>query len=218
MNQQIADALAWRYATKAFDPSRKVSEADLATLLDAARLAPSSFGLQPWKILVIEDPALRATLRAAAWNQAQVTDASHLVVFCRRDTVTEADVARLIDATVAARQAQIGDSAEAKASLEAYRQMMLGFIAGKSPEALGAWNARQAYIALGFMLEAAALLKVDACPMEGFDGAKFDEILGLAGTGYSSAVICPVGYRSAADVFGTWAKVRYPAAEVIERR
>lgn len=215
---QIAEALAWRYATKVFDPSKKVSEADLAALLEAFRAAPSSFGLQPWKLIVVEDAALRASLRAAAWDQPQVTDASHLLVVARRTTVEKADVERLIAATVAARSGQAADPVAARASLDGYRDMMLGFVEGKSAEVLSAWSARQAYIALGFLLESAALMKIDACPMEGFDPAKFDEILGLAGSGYAATVICAVGYRAESDEMGKWAKVRYPLEEVVARR
>lgn len=211
MNQQIAEALSWRYATKKFDAAKKLPEADLNALLEAGRHAPSSYGLQPWKFIVVEDAALRASLRAVAWDQPQVTDASHLVVLCRRDTMTEVDVAKLIDATTVTRNAPAG-------VLDGYRDMMLGSLAGKTAEQLSAWNARQVYIALGFMLESAALMKIDACPMEGFDNAKFDELLGLGGTGYTSTVLCALGYRDPSDSMAPMAKVRYSAAEVIERK
>lgn len=210
--QQLDQALAWRYATKAFDTARTIP-ADIWAALERSLVAtPSSYGMQPWKFLVITDQALRAKLRAASWNQAQVTDCSHHVVFLGRTEVREADVQRLIDATAAAR----GIPA---ASLDGYKGMILKqVVAGMPGPRAAEWAARQCYIALGQFMLACAQLGVDACPMEGIDAAQYDAILGLAGSGYRTVVACPAGYRAAGDKYASLAKVRYPAAEVIERR
>ena len=209
---QLDAALAWRYATKVFDPARKIP-ADVWAALERSLVAtPSSYGLQPWKFLVITDPALRAKLRPVSWNQAQVTDCSQHVVFLGRTEMAERDVQRLIDATAAAR----GIPA---ASLEGYKGMMLkDVVHGPRGKIAAEWAARQCYIALGQFMLACAQLGVDACPMEGFDPAQYDQILGLAGSGYRAVVACPVGYRAAGDTYAALAKVRYPSAEVIEHR
>ncbi|MBN8525781.1 MAG: NAD(P)H-dependent oxidoreductase [Planctomycetes bacterium] len=210
--QQLDEALNWRYATKAFDPSRTIPADVWAALERSLVLTPSSFGLQPWKFLVITDKALREQLRPASWNQSQVTDCSHHVVFLGRTEMREADVQRLIDASAATR----GIPA---ASLDGYKNMMLkDVVHGPRGKIAAEWSARQCYIALGQFMLACAQLGVDACPMEGFEPARYDEILGLAGTGYRSVVACPVGYRAAGDKYATLKKVRFPLAEVVERR
>lgn len=205
---QITSALNWRYATKAFDPSKKIPADLWKTLEEALRLSPSSFGLQPWKFFVVTDPATREKLKAAAWNQGQVTEASHLVVLARKADVTVADVEKLINTTATAN----GIPASA---LDGYKGMMSGFVSNPSLDK-SAWAAKQVYIALGFLLESAALLGLDACPMEGFDAKAFDEILGLPAKGYHAQVIAAVGYRSASDKYAQGKKVRYPAAEMFE--
>lgn len=209
---QLDAALAWRYATKVFDPARKIPAEVWAALERSLVATPSSYGLQPWKFLVITDPALRAKLRPASWNQSQVTDCSHHVVFLGRTEMSERDVQRLIDATAAAR----GIPASA---LDGYKGMMLkDVVNGPRGKAAAEWATRQCYIALGQFMLACAQLGVDACPMEGFDQVQYDQILGLAGTGYRSVVACPAGYRAAGDKYAALAKVRYPSAEVIEHR
>ena len=209
---QLDAALAWRYATKVFDPARRIPAEVWAALERSLVATPSSYGLQPWKFIVITDPALKAKLRPASWNQAQVTDCSHHVVMCGRTDMAERDVQRLIDATVAARGVPA-------AALDGYKGMMLkDVVHGPRGKIASEWAARQCYIALGQFMLACAQLGVDACPMEGFDPAKYDEILGLAGTGYHAVVCCPVGYRTATDKYASLAKVRFAAAEVIEHR
>ncbi len=209
---QLDAALAWRYATKVFDPTRTIP-AELWAALERSLVAtPSSFGLQPWKFLVITDPALKTKLRPASWNQSQVTDCSHHVVFLGRTEMAERDVLRLIEATMAARGLPA-------AVLEGYKNMMLGDVVhGPRGKVAAEWAARQCYIALGQFMLACAQLGVDACPMEGFDPAQYDQILGLAGTGYRAVVACPAGYRAAGDKYAVLAKVRYPSAEVVEYR
>lgn len=206
----LSAALRWRYATKKFDP-RRLSDAQWAALADSLVLAPSSFGLQPWRFLVVEDPSVRARLREHSWNQTQVTDASHLVVFLRRAATTEADINRHI--------ARIGEVRGVPLDkLEAYRQLMVANVAqGKSPDVQREWAARQVYIALGQFMAAAAAIGVDTCPLEGIDPARYDEILGLRGSGHETVVACVAGFRAADDAYAQAAKVRYPAGEVLRR-
>lgn len=207
---QLLAALQWRYATKVFDPARKISPATWAALEDALVLAPSSFGLQPWRFLVVRDPALRAKLRPHAWNQAQITDASHLVVFAARTELSAADITHLIDRTAEVR-------GQPAAALAAYRQLMEGSLLNDARKAhLFDWAARQSYIAMGQLMTAAALLGIDTCPIEGLDPAKFDEILDLRKDGYATLATVALGYRGEGDKYATLPKVRYPKAEVVK--
>ena len=207
---QLLASLEWRYATKAFD-TRKLPDATWAALEESLRLAPSSYGLQPWKFIVVNDPALRSKLRPVSWNQSQVTDASHLVVFARRTEVTETDVNEFFNQMVSERGADA-------TKLEPYRQMMLGgVVKGKDAAAQKDWAARQVYIALGQLMGAAAAMAIDTCPLEGIDPDAYTEILGLKGTGYEVVVACAVGYRSSEDKYAGMKKIRFPAARVISR-
>jgi nitroreductase len=209
---ELLKQLNWRYATKRFDPAHKVPADVFAALEQALVLAPSSFGLQPWKFFVVETPALRQQLKAASWGQSQVTDASHYVVVAGLRTMTVADVDRYM-----ARQIEVRGGS--KESVAGYRDVIVGFVqkAG-SAQVLGNWNARQAYIALGQLMTAAAVLGVDTCPMEGIDPAGYDKILGLDGSPYTSLCGCAVGYRAADDKYAGAPKVRFKTNEVIERR
>ena len=198
-----------RYATKVFDPARTIPDATWAALEQSLVLTPSSFGLQPWKFIVIRDKALLEKLLPESWGQRQVVDCSHFVVFTRKDALTKEDIEKFIALTASTR----GIPAN---TLDGYKAMMTGF-ADRHPD-LKDWAGDQVYIALGQFMASCALLGVDACPMEGIMPAKFDEILGLKGTGYSTRVACAVGYRSADDKYATAAKVRYPASAVIEHR
>jgi nitroreductase len=207
--QQLLTQLNWRYATKQFDPKRKISAQDLATLEQALVLSPSSGGLQPWKFFVISDPELRAKLRPASYGQPQITDASQLVVFTARTDFTEADV----DAHIKNAAAIQGIPVEA---LAPYRGMLVGgIVQSQDAPARQAWARNQAYIALGVLLASAAVLGIDACPMEGFDRAKYDEILGLKAQGYTSAVIATIGYRATTDKNAGAPKVRFPKQQVL---
>ncbi len=208
----LLQQLNWRYATKKFDATRKISEGDWGTLEKALILTASSYGLQPWKFIIVTDPALKAKLRPASWNQSQVEDCSHLVVFTAKQDVTEADVDRFI-----ARIAEVrGVSLE---SLAGYKGFMMGdLVNGPRHAIIGEWAARQTYIAMGNLLTSAALLGIDACPFEGIEPAKYDEILGLKGTGYTTISACPVGYRATDDKYATAAKVRFEAKDIVEHR
>src|SRR5260221_1815403 len=208
-SETLINQLNWRYATKQFDPTKKISETDWATLETALQLTPSSGGLQPWKFIVVTDPAVRAKLLPASYGQAQITDASHLVVFAAKNNLSEADV----DAHIKHIAEVQGAPIEALAPL---RGMLVGGIVKAQDEAArNAWARNQAYIALGNLLTSAALLGIDACPMEGFDRAQYDEILGLKAQGYASAVIATLGYRAPTDQHATAPKVRFPKERVL---
>jgi len=207
-HEQLLDRLNWRYATKQFDPDRKINARDWATLEEALRLSPSSGGLQPWKFIVITDPAARAKLSPASYGQPQITNASHLVVFAAKKNFGEADVDAFINHTAATRGVPVE-------SLAPFRDMLVGgIVRALDEQARDAWARNQAYIALGNLLTSAALLGIDACPMEGFDRAQYDEILGLKAQGYASAVIATVGYRAATDQYSSAPKVRFPKEQV----
>jgi nitroreductase len=209
MNHTIEQALQWRYATKKFDPSKKISEQDLKTLFDSLVLTPTSYGLQMMKFMIVQNPEVREKLKAVSWNQSQVTDCSHYVVFLARDSVTEKDVQKLIDRMVEVR----GISADA---LSGYRNLMMGnLVNSPRPDAIE-WNKKQTYIAMGFLLETAALLKIDSVPMEGLDPQAYDKILGLEGSGYTTAMAVALGYRAADDQYQSAQKVRFSAQDLIQ--
>jgi nitroreductase len=209
---ELLTQLRWRYATKRFDATRTIPAETWSALEQALLLAPSSFGLQPWKFLVVATPALRQQLRAASWGQSQVTDASHYVVFTGLRTTTEADVDRFLQCQSQVRGTPLD-------SMAGYRKVLVDFLAkGWASKDLAAWNARQGYIALGQFMTAAAMLGVDTCPMEGIDMAAYDRILGLDGSRYTTLCACAAGYRAADDKYATAPKVRFPLGEVIERR
>lgn len=196
--------LQWRYATKQFDPNRKINSEDWQALEEAVVLTPTSFGLQPWKFIVVSDPATREKLLPASWGQRQVVDASHFVVFAIKKELTEKDIDALLDRIVEVRGVK-------REVLSGYRDIMLGGILhGMDRAGRNAWATRQAYIGLGNLLNSAALLGIDACPMEGFDPAKYDQILDLDSRGLSAVVVCALGYRAATDTYAGLKKVRFP--------
>ncbi len=208
IQNQIIEALKNRYATKIFDANKKVSDSDLQTILESARLAPSSFGIEAWKFLVINNPEIRTQLRAAGYDQPKFTDASHLIVLARR-TDSENISSELIERTAAAQ----GKTAEDLAGL---KQMVDGSIAFKTgTNSFDSWTAAQTYIALGIMIETYALIGIDSCPMEGFDAQKVDEILGLADKKLASVTILALGYRGD-DAYATLPKTRRNMDDVVE--
>lgn len=207
---QLLSALRWRYATEVFDPARKISPATWAALEETLVLTPSSFGLQPWRFLVVRDTALRAKLRAHAWDQPQVTDASHFVVLAARTEITAADIGHFITRVAEVRGQPV-------AALAHYRQVMENSLLSESRQPhLAEWTARQAYIALGQLMTAAALLGLDSCPMEGFEPAKFDEVLALGKEGYASVAAVALGYRAETDKYAALPKVRFAKEEIIK--
>jgi len=208
--ESLLAQLHWRYAVKKFDPARKIPANIWSALEETLVLSPSSYGLQPWKFFVVSNPALRESLLPFSWGQKQIVDASHLVVFAVKKDVGAADALRLIDRTVAVR----GVSAD---TLEMYKNMMTRSLTNTPPAEVDIWMSRQVFIALGVFLTSCAVLGIDACPMEGFQHLKYDEILGLDAKGYSARVVATAGYRDANDLYGNAAKVRYPLSEIVER-
>ena len=206
-SNQLLEQLNWRYATKQFDPAKKISAADWATLETVLQLTPSSAGLQPWKFIVVTDPAVRAKLVPASYGQEKVATASHLLVFAAKNNLSEADVDAHLQ-NVAKTQ---GVPVE---SLAQFRGMLVGLVKSMDEAARNAFAQNQVFIALGNFLTSAALLGIDACPMGGFDHAQYDEILGLKAQGLASAVIATAGYRSAADKYATAPKVRFPKEQL----
>ncbi len=199
-------ALKWRYATKKFDPTKKLTDAQVHELLEVARLAPSSFGLAAWKFALVTDPALRARLREVAWNQPQVTDASHLLVFLAKDEVLEADVEQYM--TLIAQERSIP-----REQVQGFADMLHGFRKGQTAEWLRTWAQKQTYIPLGMVMLAAAQRGIDTCPMEGFDSAAVTKLLDIEG--YHAVTLLPLGHRSAQDEYAALAKVRVPVSAVV---
>lgn len=209
-SKNLLDALHWRYATKIFDAHKKISPELWDALEKTLVLTPTSYGLQPYKFLIVQDGATRDALLPHSWGQKQVVDCSQFVVFLARTEMKEADVDRFIARTVAVR----GGTAEA---LAGYRGMMVGDIVnGPRGKAAHEWAARQAYIALGNLMTAAAIIGVDACPMEGLNPVEYDKVLKLEGTGYKTVVACALGYRAANDKYASLAKVRYDVKDLVQ--
>jgi nitroreductase len=198
---KLIPALNWRYATKAFDSTKKLSEEQLEILLSAVQLAPTSYGLQPFKIIVISDQDVKDKLKAAAYEQVQVAQASQVFVFAIHKNYTTTHVDAYAKDIVETRGVTLED-------IKGFVDTMKGTVISRTQEQLANWNARQAYISLGFLLETAALNDIDACPMEGFDNAKFDEILGLDSMNLTSVVMATVGFRSDEDKYQFAKKVR----------
>ncbi len=208
--KQLLDALQWRYATKVFDATKKIPADVWSALEKALVLTPTSYGLQPYQFLIVQDAAKRAALLPHSWGQKQVVDCSHYVVFLARTEMKETDVTKLISRISAVRGIP-------EDSIKFYRDMMLSDVVnGSRGKNAHEWAARQAYIALGNLMTAAAVLGVDACPMEGLVPAEYDKILKLEGTGYKTVVALALGYRGAGDKYASLAKVRYEAADLIK--
>lgn len=209
--RDLLDQLHWRYATKRFDPARKIPAELWSALEEALILSPSSFGLQPWKFVVVTDPALKTKLRTVSWDQPQIEECSHLVVFAMKRGLGAPEVKHFVDRIAEVR----GVPVEA---LKEYRDMMLGSVDGPLKAIVDVWSSRQVYIALGTLLASAAMLGVDACPMEGIDPAQYDEILGLKDKGFQALCVCALGYRAESDAYSKLPKVRFTREEVVEHR
>lgn len=205
---ELTTALNWRYATKQFQSDREIPADAWEALLSSLHLAPSSFGLQPWQFIVVEDPSTRDCLRQASWGQPQVTNADKLVVFTSRRDITAADIERWIS-RLAEVQGQTPDDFKDLAGI------IEGFSQNMPVEARHAWNVRQAYVALGQFMTAAAVIGVDTCPLEGIDPAAYDTELGLTNSDYATCVACVAGYRDESDRSATRPKARFPREDVI---
>ena len=207
--KQLLDQLNWRYATKQFDPTRKISAEDWNTLEEALVLSPSSIGLQPWNFLVIDSPELRTQLQAASWGQPQIVNASHLVVFTTKTSYSEADLDAHIQRAAQVRNISLEELAPLKA------MALNGVVNGKDDAQRREWAFNQTYIALGNLLTSAALLGIDACPMEGISREEYDKILGLTEQGLGSAMVATLGYRSSEDKYASTPKVRFERKDVV---
>jgi nitroreductase len=204
----IIENLNWRYATKAFDTSRELQAADLEYILEAGRMSATSYGLQPFKIVVVTDPAKKQVLMGHAWNQAQVASNGALIILAARTDVDEAMISDYTARIEATRELPAG-------ATDGYKDMMVGSLMAHPVEHRTIWAQKQAYIALGTMMAAAAELKIDGCPMEGFSTEGFDEVLGLKAHNLTASVIFPVGYRAESDATQHYAKVRRTAEDMI---
>jgi len=208
MNENILKALQWRYAVKVFDPAKKISKEELTTVLESGRLSPSSIGIEPWKFIVVENPELRAKLRAVSFDQTKITDAAFLIVIARRTDVRENIARELIERTAKAHNVQ-------HAELDGLKQMAEGGIKRHTDESLDSWVKSQTYIALGVMIETASLLGIDSCPMEGFMAAEVDKVLGLQEKNLASTSMLALGHRGE-DPAEKRPKVRRAFNEVVE--
>ncbi|UFH34220.1 NAD(P)H-dependent oxidoreductase [Flavobacterium acetivorans] len=191
----------WRYATKKFDATKKIATEDLNTLKEAIRLSTSSYGLQPYKVLIVENPELRSQLQQAAWGQSQVVDASHLIIFANETNFGEEGINNYFQNVSETREVSVE-------SMKAYMDFMKSAITSLPEEARNIWTAKQTYLALGNLLNAAAELKIDVTPMEGFAPDKVNEILGLEALGLNASVMATIGYRHEEDATQHYKKVR----------
>ena len=208
MKEKIVEALKTRYAVQVFDTTKKISEADLNIILESGRLTPSSYGFEPWKFIVVENPDLRLKLREAAYDQAKVSEASHLIVLAYRTDSRQNIVRERIERTAETYKVNADE-------LQDFQVMMQGSIDRQTDDVLAADMKAQAYIALGVMIETASLLGIDNAPMGGFDNASVDDLLGLKEQNLSAAVFLALGYHGA-DAAAERLKVRRPFSEVVE--
>ncbi|WP_350287774.1 NAD(P)H-dependent oxidoreductase [uncultured Croceitalea sp.] len=202
----ILEHRTWRYATKKFDDSKTISDEDLEVLLEAARLSASSYGLQPYHLFVITDKEVREKLKPVSWGQSQITDASHVLVFANK---TDFD-GGLIDSYLSNVSQTRGIPMD---GLKGYGDFMKSKLLDLPTTIKEVWTAKQVYIALGNVMQAAAELKIDTCPMEGFEPEKYNEILGLHRKNLNASVVLPIGYRSQDDDTQHYAKVRQSKEE-----
>ena len=197
----------WRYATKKFDASKKISEADLEQLKEAIRLSTSSYGLQPYKIIVVENAELRSQIQTAAWGQSQIVDASHLLIFANQINFGDTEIEAYAKNTAETRGLPLE-------SVTGFADFMKSKISTLPENVKNIWSAKQTYLALGNLLNAAAHLKIDATPMEGFVPEKVNEILGLTELSLNACLIATIGYRHEEDALQHLKKVRKSSAEL----
>lgn len=204
----IIEQLQWRYATKKFDPSKILSEERLKTLKHAFNLTATSFGLQTIKLVVIQDKTLRKSLVAHSFGQAQVLNASHLLVLCIDDNITDLDVDAHFDNVSDIRSTP-------ETVLAPYREDLKAMMRDMNQEKRQQWSVKQAYIALGNLMTVCAVEGIDSCPMEGFNASQYDTILGLKDKQLKSVLLLPVGYRAEDDMFADLKKVRKPLRDAV---
>ncbi len=208
--ETVLEQLKWRYATKKFDADKKIPSDVWKVLEQSMVLAPSSFGLQPWKFFVVNNQEIRQQLLPHSWGQAQVVDASHLVVFAIKKDIDAAYVDRYVARMAEVQQVPVENLAK-------FAGVIKGFMEKPPyPLDLNEWSTRQVYIALGQFMTTAALLGIDTCPMEGFIPSKYDEVLRLPEQGYAAVVVCPAGYRSVEDKSAERPKIRFETQDVVQ--
>lgn len=205
---ELLTQLRWRYATKTFDSSKVIPDETWEALASSLVLTPSSFGLQPWHFVIVRDAGVKGQLLPHSWGQAQVTDCSHFVVLAAKTEMTEKEIDAFLARTVEIRGGEIDQ-------LNPYREMMVGFTKNMDDVTLRNWAKLQTYIALGQLMASAAVLGIDACPMEGIVPAEYDKILGLPEKGFTTSVACALGYRADDDKYATAPKVRYPEEDLL---
>lgn len=211
-NEILFNQLNWRYACKKFDPTKKIREADWKLLLESMRLAPSSYGLQPWKFFDVQDTATRQLLFAQSWKQTPVIEASHFLVFTAKEKMDEAHITKHLAQTAKARGLAVDQ-------LEGYKNVMVGdLIKGPRSQTINHWAERQAYIAMGFLMNTAALMEIDTLPMEGLVPLEYDKILGLEGSGWKTVAAVACGYRSTDDKYQHIKKVRFDLKDILETK
>ncbi len=209
-SKELITQLQWRYAVKKFDAAKKINSEDWSTIEQALVLSPSSYGLQPWKFLIVQDPEMRKKLTPVSWGQPQVEDCSHFVVLTAKQNLDETYIQKHIQRIADVRKVPL------ESVLPYKERIMKDLITGPRKSVREEWAARQVYIALGHLMACAALLQIDACPMEGIEPPQYDEILGLRGSGYGTSVACALGYRSTQDKYAQTAKVRFDKKDVIQ--
>lgn len=197
----------WRYATKKFDTTKKISTEDLNILKEAIRLSSSSYGLQPYKVIIVENPEIRALLQPAAWGQSQIVEASHLIIFANETNVDDSTIDSYLKKISETRNTPIE-------ALSGYGDFMKSKITTLETEVKNTWTAKQTYLALGNLLNAAAELKIDVTPMEGFVAERVNEILGLEKLGLNASLLATLGYRHAEDATQHYKKVRKSTEEL----
>ncbi len=209
-NEIIHNQLNWRYACKKFDPSKKIREADWNILADSLRLSASSYGLQPWKFIVVQNPALREKLLPLSWGQTPVVDCSHYVVLTYKEKMDEKHIDKFLQKTAHVRGVHV-------ATMNGYKDMMMGDVVnGPRAEIIEWWAQKQTYIAMGTLLTTAAMMEIDALPMEGINPAEYDKALSLVGTGWKTVAAIACGYRSAEDKYQFAKKSRFDINDVVE--
>ena len=209
MTQLIQD-LKWRYAVKKYNSSKKVSQEDLSIIQEALQLAPSAFGFQALKYIIIENQELKNQLLSKSHNQHQVVDASHVIVLCAYNSITESQIENHIE-----RIAQVRDIPST--NLSGFKDHLRTTFSKWSEEKTREWTAKQCYISLGMLMQTCAQLRIDATPMEGFDPEGYDEILKLKEQNLHAVLVCPIGYRHDEDGYGKMVKVRKPISDLFEK-
>ncbi len=204
----MIEKLNWRYATKKFDATKKISEKDFAEVLEAFRLSSSSYWLQPWKVIVVKNPETRALLQPHSWNQSQITEASHLLVFARLNDLSTTLADKMIDQTIKIREVE-------KEKLAWYEAMLKQMLSWMNKEQAIIWADLQVYFAVWGLVNILPSMWIDACPIAGFDPKKYDEILWLEKLWLSSVLVLPIWYRAEDDKYAQHKKVRYDMEDIL---